>query len=105
MMELVLNLTWAMIAVGSSATVLRRSRDRKSVVAVFFILALLFPIISASDDLLSADRALDSGLAAVLAFIAFWIGLVAIAHLSAENLGFARLEPIPNSDPRSPPRR
>jgi len=59
-MELLLNLLWFVVAVGLTGFLLRHQRTRASrrhwgnvLAASLFIVVLLFPVISASDDLYS----------------------------------------------------
>ena len=103
MMEVLLNILWALIALTSSTAVLWRTRDWKRVTAVLFVVALLFPIVSASDDLVCADRTLEVAVA-VLAFFVLSIGLVAIARIYGDDERIAGFELLPLTDPRSPPR-
>jgi hypothetical protein len=102
MTELILNLLWAAIAI--IAVVLAPRRDRHTLVALTCIIALLFPIISVSDDL-HADATLFETLAAILAAVCVFFALVAMARVYVEP----RIKPafalIVHADPRSPPRR
>ncbi|HEY2325259.1 MAG TPA: hypothetical protein VGJ82_20545, partial [Thermoanaerobaculia bacterium] len=78
MIEQLLNLAWVAIAIGSFAMLLKHRRDGKAIIALAFTMALLFPIISASDDMMNADRALEEVLAVLAAFaIAFILIVVA----------------------------
>src|SRR5271165_3130499 len=64
-MELLLNLFWFAIAVGGFAGLARtqrasaRNRDVKALLALSCVLVLLFPIISASDDLHPSQALLE----------------------------------------------
>jgi predicted Co/Zn/Cd cation transporter (cation efflux family) len=74
--------------------------------AAVFALVLLFPIISATDDLLGAERALDAqAFAVVLAAVALFFGLTLIARLKVQESAVRAFVLAPHSDPRSPPRR
>jgi hypothetical protein len=50
-MELTLNIVWLAIAVGALAAVASRCREKLVGTAVVCVIALLFPIISITDDL------------------------------------------------------
>jgi hypothetical protein len=102
MIELILNFAWAAIAI--IAVVLAPRRDRHAMAALACVISLLFPIISVSDDL-HADATLFETLAAILAAVCVFFGLVAMARVHVES----RIQPafalIVHADPRSPPRR
>jgi peptidoglycan/LPS O-acetylase OafA/YrhL len=102
MTELILNLVWAAIAI--MAIVLAPRRDRRTLAALACVIALLFPIISVSDDL-HADATLFETLAAILSAVCVFFALVAMARVQPEP----RIKPafalIVHADPRSPPRR
>jgi hypothetical protein len=100
--EPILNLAWLTVAFVAATVVLSRRRDARAVSALICALALLFPIISASDDF-SADRTLEET-PAVLAIIVAAVVLIALFRL-----GSVSVVPEPHhctvlSDPRSPPR-
>ena len=101
-MELALNLIWLAIATASFALVPKRSR------LVWFALisaaALLFPIISASDDM-SADRTFNDAAAALVVAIVLAIAFVAIARLRSFPPAVYAVHVATPSDPRSPPTR
>ncbi len=102
-MEQILNLIWLAVAAGSAAVVLPRRRDARTLAALACFAALLFPIISASDDML-ADRSLIDAVAAILVLLSLLLGLMAMFRISAETR-LLRLRSLPvHSDPRSPPR-
>ena len=105
MVEQVLNLIWVAIAIASFAIVPRQRRNFATLAAVAAILVLLFPIISATDDMMSADRALEEGFAAVLAAVAVVIALVAVARVITESYSATAFALVAHADPRSPPRR
>jgi hypothetical protein len=66
-MELLLNLAWFMLAAGAFAIFIRRSHgsrggrisERRSLIALACLLLLLFPIVSASDDLHPSQALLE----------------------------------------------
>jgi hypothetical protein len=101
--EQLLNLAWVALAIGSFAKLLMNRRDTKAILALAFAMALLFPIISASDDMMNVDRAIEEVLAVLAAFaIAFM--LVVLARLSAETHRISALILAPDADTRGPPR-
>ncbi len=102
-MELILNLIWIAIAIGAAAAVLPRRRDARTIAAVACLVALLFPIISVSDDL-STDRTLLDAFAAVLVGFAFLVGLTMVSRIAAQQRSMQLLAIPIHSDPRSPPR-
>jgi len=101
-MELALNLIWLSVAATGFLLVLKRSRRVWLVVACAGV--LLFPIISASDDM-NAVRTFNDAAAAIVVTIVLYVAFVAIAHLGSFP---ARVYVVPfatPSDPRSPPAR
>ena len=101
--EQLLNLAWVAIAIGSFATLLKHRRDGKAIIALAFTMALLFPIISASDDMMNVDRALEEVLAVLAAFAIAFI-LIVVARLSAETHLIPALILAPEAETRGPPR-
>src|SRR5436853_6594449 len=79
MTELILNFAWAAIALCAFAFVPRR--DRVALGAVICLVALLFPIVSVSDDLNADAATLYETFAAILASVAIIIALVAMARV------------------------
>jgi len=102
MAELILNLAWAAIAI--CAFVLAPYRDRRGIAALGCIVALLFPIVSVSDDL-NADTALLEAFAAILAAAGITIALVLMARVVLDTRVAPRFVLAVHADPRSPPRR
>jgi hypothetical protein len=102
MIELILNLAWAATAI--LAFVLVPRRDRHALAALACVIALLFPIISVSDDL-HADATLFETLAAILAAVCVFFALVAMARVHLESRITPAFALIVHADPRSPPRR
>ena len=102
-MEQVLNLVWLAVALGTCAVVLPRRRDVMAIAAVVALAALLFPIISPSDDL-ATDRTLIDSFAGILIGFAIVIRLTAVHRIAAESQRFRLLAVLVYSDPRSPPR-
>jgi hypothetical protein len=96
-----LNLAWLTVAILAAAGVLSCRRDR-AFGAVVCALALLFPIISLSDDL-SADNTLEEALA-VLVVVSAVVILIAIGRLSSAPVVLQPLHRTVLCDPRSPPR-
>jgi uncharacterized membrane protein len=105
--ELILNLAWVAITLAAFLIVLPQARERRgkhAVAALLCCVALLFPIISVSDDL-SADRVTYEVLAAVLVAIALIIGLTAIARITVRPVARVSFVLAKHADPRSPPAR
>jgi len=103
-MELTLNLIWLGIALAGFALVGRRRRSRLVWFALIGTAALLFPIISVSDDF-NTDWAFNDAAAAVVAMIVLSVVFVAIAHLRSYPPSVAVVHVATPSDPRSPPAR
>lgn len=103
MVETVLNLTWLAIAV--STVLLVPQRNRRARIALICALALLFPIISISDDL-SADReTLERGAVAVLVELLILLAVfIQLGQLETRRERRRAAVVIGSSDPRSPPR-
>ena len=101
-MENLLNLVWIAVGVGLFLAV--RPKQRHVQVALVCAIALLFPIISASDDL-SADRDTLRDAAAIAPVILAIIALMALALLEQPKATWRRVLIPVKSDPRSPPRR
>lgn len=100
-MELVLNVVWLAIAV--TALVYNRNSSRRAMLAVICVLALLFPIISISDDL--NPQALNEFAAAVVEIIVLMVAFVTIGRVRmAPQRAVSLVVSVP-SDPRSPPAR
>lgn len=105
--ELILNLAWVAVTLTAFLVLLPKAIERRRKHAIFALLccaALLFPIISVSDDL-SADRVTYEVLAAVLVAIALIIGLTAIARISVRPVARVSFVLAKHADPRSPPAR
>ncbi|HEX7190849.1 MAG TPA: hypothetical protein VF381_04675 [Thermoanaerobaculia bacterium] len=103
MIEQLLNLAWLALAIGSFATLLKHRRDGKALLALAFMMALLFPIISASDDMMNVDRAIEEVLA-VLASFAIAFLLIVVARIVAESHRVPALILAPEAETRGPPR-
>ncbi len=101
-MEILLNVIWLLIAVGLFATV--RPKTRQVKIALLCAVVLLFPIISVSDDLMNADRALEDA-ANLAPLLLVTIALMALALLDMPRVHWRRVLLPVQSDPRSPPRR
>ncbi len=105
--ELILNGLWIAVAIAAFAILLPRAvshRKHYAVAALLCTVALLFPVISVSDDL-SADRATFEVLAAVLVAFVLLIGLTTIARVSVRPLVHPAFAIVKHADPRSPPAR
>ena len=101
-MESFLNLLWLTIAVAALLTAPRR-RQRHVWIALGCALALLFPIVSLSDDLADRD-VLEEALAIVVKAVTLAVTFVALGRIESIRPRRATLSLIPLSDPRSPPR-
>jgi hypothetical protein len=105
--EIFLNFAWAAVALTAFAVLLPKAastRGRHAVIALLCCAALLFPIISVSDDL-GADRDTYEVLAAVLVAIGLVIGLTAIARITVRPVARVTFVVAKHADPRSPPAR
>ena len=100
-MELFLNLLWLAIAIGAVLTAPRRSR--RVSIAIGCALALLFPIVSVSDDLLAGHESSEEALAIVVDAVILVITLVTVARVIDVRRRRAALMLVPSTDPRSPP--
>jgi hypothetical protein len=103
MTEFLLNGIWLAVAAVTMFFVPRRSP--RAAVALGCVLALLFPIISASDDF-SADRETleRASLAIVSTLLLAFAALVALGQLERRREHVALILVATPSDPRSPPR-
>jgi len=107
MAELLLNFAWVAVTVTAFLLLLPQAgerRGRHAVAALLCCAALLFPIISLSDDL-GADRDTYEVLAAVLVAVALIIGLMAIARVTVRPVARVTFVLAKHADPRSPPAR
>ena len=102
-MELTLNLIWLGIALAGFALVPKR-RSRLVWFALIGTAALLFPIISVSDDF-NTDWAFNDAAAAIVAMIVLSVVFVAIARLRSYPPTVVSVHVATPSDPRSPPAR
>lgn len=106
MAEQLLNVLWLMIATFAFTIELPRiDRRRRAVAALAFagIVALLFPIISISDDL-SADAAAQEVLAVFFTIVGLIVVFVSAMRLSMIAPARFAVATSESSDPRSPPR-
>jgi len=102
-MELFLNLLWLAIAIAAVLTAPRRSR--RVSFAIGCALAVLFPIVSVSDDLLAGHESSEEALAIVVDAVIFVITLVTVALVIDVRPRRAALVLVASTDPRSPPGR
>ena len=102
-MELTLNLIWLGVALAGFALVPKRG-SRMVWFALIGVAALLFPIISVSDDF-HTDWAFNDAAAAVVAMIVLSVVFVAIARLRSYPPTVVAVHVSTPSDPRSPPAR
>ncbi len=101
--EQLLNVAWLALAIGSFATLLRQRRDGKALLALAFAMVLLFPIISASDDMMNVDRGLEEVFAILAAFAIAFL-LIFLARLSVETKRIPAVILAPEAGTRGPPR-
>ena len=102
-MELTLNLIWLGVVLAGFVLVPKR-RSRFVWFALIATAALLFPIISVSDDL-NADRTINDAAAALVTIVILAVAFVAIARVRAQGPQLHALIVVTPSDPRSPPAR
>jgi len=103
MLELVLNAVWLAVVAGAFTVIPRRSS--RVTIAVACILALLFPIISVSDDLALDGNSLEEALAIIVTLLVLVAGFIALARVEHVLAAPALILVTIPSDPRSPPRR
>jgi hypothetical protein len=101
-MELLLNVIWLIIVATSFMLVPKRSGHVWLVLAC--IAVLLFPIVSASDDM-NADRTFNDAAAAIVVSLVLVVAFVTIARLRAAQFTRYAVHVATPSDPRSPPAR
>ena len=102
-MELFLNLLWLAIAI--TALLITPRRSNRVSVAIGCALALLFPIVSVSDDRLTDRDSFEEALAIVVEAVILVITFVTIARIRTSRVRRASLLLVPTADPRSPPNR
>ena len=100
-MELFLNLLWLAVAI---VALLTAPRSKRALFATGCALALLFPIVSVSDDLLAGHESSEEALAIVVEAVTFVIVLVTVARVRSARTRRAAFVPLLTADPRSPPR-
>ena len=103
MTEIILNLAWATIALVAFALAPRR--DVRALAALGCVIALLFPIVSVSDDLNLDAATLFETFAAILAAVGIVFALVAVSRVHVESRVLPAFALVVHADPRSPPRR
>jgi hypothetical protein len=101
-MELLLNLAWLMIVATGFMLVPKRSGQVWLILAC--VAALLFPIVSASDDM-NAARTFNDAAAAIVVSLVLVVAFVTIARLRAAQFTRYAVHVATPSDPRSPPAR
>ena len=100
-MESFLNFLWLVIALAALLTT--RWRSTRVLLALGCFLALIFPIVSLSDDLIADRDAVEETLAIAVAAVITTITLVLIARIESVRYRHVPLLLIPLCDPRSPP--
>ncbi len=101
-MELALNLSW--VALAAAAFVLVPRRSIRVLLALGIALAILFPIISATDDVNAIPTFIDATATLVVALV-LAIAFVAVARLRTLPAAVYAVHVATPSDPRSPPAR
>ena len=101
-MELFLNLLW--LTISTSALIFAPRRSVRITLALVCVAAILFPIVSLSDDLNLDRDSLEQALAVIVVAIVLMIALVAIARLDGLRILPPAVALVVSSDPRSPPR-
>lgn len=101
-METFLNLFW--LAIASTALVTAPRRSPRALLALGCVLAVLFPIVSVSDDLMGDHDSFEEALAVVVEAVILLIALVAVAAVEPIRPRRAALVALVSADPRSPPR-
>jgi len=101
-MELALNLIW--LAVAVTAFILMPKGSFRAAVAVGIVVAILFPIISVSDDL-NAIQTFTDAIATLAVGLVLSVTLMAIARLRTASAPRYAVHLATPSDPRSPPTR
>jgi hypothetical protein len=100
-MELFVNLLWLAIAISSLVSV--RKQPRRVQLAVGCALALLFPIVSVSDDLLPNRAMYEDAPALVVEAVTLLVVFVTVARVIGEHPPRVTRLSILSADPRSPP--
>jgi hypothetical protein len=103
-MEILLNLLWIGIAIAALSTSAPWRSGRVSI-ALGCALALLFPIVSVSDDLLTDRDSFEEALAIVVKAVILMVTFVTIARIESIRPRRATLLLVPSTNPRSPPQR
>ncbi|HSP35127.1 MAG TPA: hypothetical protein VLU46_12485 [Thermoanaerobaculia bacterium] len=106
MTEQLFNVVWFAVAMMSFAIVLPRVKPQRRVHAALVlaaVTALLFPVISISDDL-NVDWSSQEVVAVLSILTALFLALAAIARLTPAATQLVAFETVDLSDPRSPPR-
>jgi len=100
-MELFLNLLWLAIAIGLLIAAPRRSK--RVIFAIGCATALLFPIVSVSDDLVGGQESFEEALGIVVAIVILLVAMVVVAAVEAVRPRRAAFVALVSADPRSPP--
>ena len=100
-MELFLNLLWLAIAI--TALLITPRRSNRVSVAIGCALALLFPIVSVSDDLMADRDSFEEALALVVKAVILIVAFIAVERIESIRPRRATLLLVPLADPRSPP--
>src|SRR5438477_1636123 len=100
-MELFLNLLWLTI---SFSLLFAPRRSMPVTLALLCVAAVLFPIVSVSDDLNLDRDSLEQALAVIVAAMVLVIAFIAVARLDRLRIVAPAIALVVSSDPRSPPR-
>src|SRR5438105_801755 len=101
-MELFLNLLW--LTISFSALLFAPRRSMPVTLALLCVAAVLFPIVSVSDDLNLDRDSLEQALAVIVAAMVLVIAFIAVARLDRLRIVAPAIALVVSSDPRSPPR-
>jgi hypothetical protein len=103
--EQLLNVFWLILSVAAFVAFVVKAPKRRGRAALIVacMMALLFPIISVSDDLATSDFVEQVATLVLLMVIIFT--LIAIARIRPLPIAVPAFTLVPRTDPRSPPCR
>ena len=101
-MELFLNLLW--LAICGIAVIAVPLRSSRVLLTLLCAAAILFPIVSVSDDLNLDRDSLEQALAAIVTPTVLVIAVVVLGRLDPIRVQAPVITVIVSCDPRSPPR-
>lgn len=101
-MELFLNLLW--LAICGAAVIAVPRRSTRVLLTLLCAAAILFPIVSVSDDLNLDRDSLEEALAVIVTPTVLVIAMIVLARLDPIRLLAPTITVMVSCDPRSPPR-